>query len=121
MSGHATGTASSGNGDLSDGFKTQTSATLTIIYHYIPNLPSLNPPPANTSPSVPSSGSGGAGPASVITTPSIPAKQTATVAKKKMPVHTAISTHPVVKHPVVSHPQPKPAVKSVAVKARPIH
>jgi hypothetical protein len=116
VSGHATGSASSGNAGLSDSFKTQTSVTLTIIYHYIPNLPSLNPPPANTSPSVPSSGSGAAGPAKVITTPSIPAKQTATVAKKKVPVHTAISTHP-----VVSHPQPKPVVKSVAVKARPIH
>ncbi len=52
VSGHATGSASSTNGDLSDGFNTQTSATITVIYHYIPNLPSLNPPPS-TSPSTP--------------------------------------------------------------------
>jgi len=50
VSGGATGSASSGNGDLSAGFKTQTSATITVIYHFIPNLPSLDPP-SNTSPS----------------------------------------------------------------------
>ena len=48
VSGHATGSASSSNGDLSDGFNTQTSATITVIYHYIPNLPSLDPTPTNT-------------------------------------------------------------------------
>jgi hypothetical protein len=57
VSGHATGSATSSNGNLlSDGFKTQTSVTLTIIYHYDPNLPSLNPPPANSSGSQTSSG-----------------------------------------------------------------
>ncbi len=44
VSGHATGSATSTNGDLSDSFTTQTSVTLTIVYHYTPNLPSLNPP-----------------------------------------------------------------------------
>jgi hypothetical protein len=116
VSGHATGSASSGTSALSDGFNTQTSATITIIYHYIPNVPSLNSPP-----SVPSSGSGVAGAGSANTTPSIPAKQTATVAKKKVPAHTAVSAHRVVQHPVVSHSQHKPVVKSVAVKSRRIH
>jgi hypothetical protein len=135
VSGHATGNASSGNGDLSDGFNTQTSATLTIIYHYIPNLPSTNPPPADTSPTVPSSGNGtgsSASPASssntsqsgagnLGTTATIHAKQSTVVAKKKAPVRTVISTHRVTPHPVVSHIRPKPVVKTVAVKSRPTH
>ena len=52
VSGHATGSAASSNGDLSDGFKTQTSVTITVIYHYIPNLPSLihRPTPARHRP-----------------------------------------------------------------------
>ncbi len=44
VSGHATGNASSTNNDLSDSFTTQTSVTVTIIYHYTPSLPSLDPP-----------------------------------------------------------------------------
>jgi hypothetical protein len=41
VSGHAMGSATSDSGQLSAGFKTQTSATITVIYHFIPNLPSL--------------------------------------------------------------------------------
>jgi hypothetical protein len=55
VSGHATGVASSTDGNLSDGFKTQTSATLTVIYRFTPNYPSLDPPP-NPSPSAPPPG-----------------------------------------------------------------
>jgi hypothetical protein len=44
VSGHATGNATSSNGDLSDNFQTQTSVTITIVYDYTPNLTSLNPP-----------------------------------------------------------------------------
>jgi hypothetical protein len=132
VSGHATGNASSGNSDLSDSFKTQTSATITIIYHYIPNLPSLDTPAANTSASAPSSGAGSAGGAasastsqsaagSIVSTRSVQTKASATVAKKKVPVHTAVVTHHVVQHPVASHVRPKPVAKSFAVKARPIH
>src|SRR5207237_2546734 len=47
VSGHATGSATSDNGDLSAGFKTQTSASITVIYHYLPNLPSLDQPPSS--------------------------------------------------------------------------
>jgi hypothetical protein len=43
VSGHATGSATSSNGNLSAGFETQTSATISVIYHFIPNLPSLDP------------------------------------------------------------------------------
>ena len=52
VSGHATGTATSENGQLSSGFHSQTSATITVIYHFIPDLPSLDPSPA-TSPEHP--------------------------------------------------------------------
>jgi hypothetical protein len=62
VSGHATGAAASTNGDLSAGFGSQTSVTLTVIYHYIPNLPSLVAPPESSPgsqpPTVPGSGSG---------------------------------------------------------------
>jgi hypothetical protein len=130
VSGHATGNASSGNGDLSDSFKTQTSATITIIYHYIPNMPSQDPSATTTSASAPSSGTGSAGPAatsatavgSLSTTRVIQARPSSTIAKTKAPVHTAIVTHHVVKHPVVSHVvRPKPVAKSFVVKAKPIH
>ena len=56
VSGHTSGIATSTNNDLSDNFSTQTSATITLIYHYTPNLPILNPPS--------STGSGGTTPAS---------------------------------------------------------
>src|SRR5271157_172078 len=39
VSGHATGSATSSNGDLSADFNTQTSATITVIYDFIPDLP----------------------------------------------------------------------------------
>jgi hypothetical protein len=54
VTGHATGGATSGNGNLSSGFNTQTSATITVIYHYIPNLPSLDSP-TDTRPATPPS------------------------------------------------------------------
>jgi hypothetical protein len=44
VSGHATGSATSTNDDDSATFSTQTSATITVVYHYTPNLPSLDPP-----------------------------------------------------------------------------
>jgi hypothetical protein len=47
VSGHATGSVVSSNGDVSSAFQTDTSATITVIYHYIPNLPSLDPPPSS--------------------------------------------------------------------------
>jgi hypothetical protein len=48
VSGHATGTATSTNGQLSDNFNTQTSVTLTVIYHYTPNPPSQDPAVTST-------------------------------------------------------------------------
>jgi hypothetical protein len=51
VSGHATGSATSSNGDASTALNTQTSATITVIYHYIPNLPGTDPAPGGTTPS----------------------------------------------------------------------
>jgi hypothetical protein len=51
VSGHAAGSVTAGTGDVSSSFQTETSATITVIYHYIPNLPSLDPPPASPTPS----------------------------------------------------------------------
>jgi hypothetical protein len=51
VSGHAVGSVASSQGDVASAFRTDSSATITVIYHYIPNLPSLEPPPATPSPS----------------------------------------------------------------------
>jgi hypothetical protein len=38
VTGHATGSTTPNDGNVSASFKTDTSATITVIYHYIPNL-----------------------------------------------------------------------------------
>ena len=144
VSGHATGSVSSGNDDLSDGFSTQTSATITVIYHYIPNLPSLEPPPTNTNPqppSVPSSANGSgssvsptsssnsptnvppaastasaAGAGSLVTTPAIESAHSATHGKKKVAKHAVTPSHHVV-HAVIRHARPRPYGISRLVKS----
>jgi hypothetical protein len=63
VSGHATGNASSSNGDLSDGFNTQTSVTLTVIYHYTSDPTSQDPPTSSGDPT-PTSGTPGTSSAS---------------------------------------------------------
>jgi hypothetical protein len=116
VSGHATGSATSSNGDLSSGFNTQTSATITVIYHFIPNLPSLDPPPGTSpsspSPAVPGSGDSTvssastsppgtvAGAVSVVQTTSTQAHNTSTHGKKKGPVHAAESSGKRAHHPL---------------------
>lgn len=50
VSGHAVGSVAPGTNDVSSTFQTDTSATITVIYHYIPNLPDLDPPPASPPP-----------------------------------------------------------------------
>jgi hypothetical protein len=141
VSGHATGSVSSGNDDVSDGFGTQTSATITVIYHYIPNLPSLEPPP----PSLPSSANGSgssaspipssnsptnvaqaaptdsnAGAVSLVATPAIKSTQSSIHGKKKVVKH-AVKSSQHVAHAVVSHPRPKPNLASRAVKEALLH
>jgi hypothetical protein len=91
VSGHATGTAASTNGDLSSSFKTQTAATLTVVYHYIPSLPSLDPPAAS-SPASQLTNPPAAGPASAPSTSPVPAT-TSTLPAASTPVHVTL-THP---------------------------
>jgi hypothetical protein len=59
VSGHATESVTSSSNDLSTAFQTDTSATITVIYHYIPNLPDPGLPYG--SPTSPPSGGAGAG------------------------------------------------------------
>ena len=145
VSGHAMGSISSGNNDLSDGFNTQTSATITVIYHYNPNLPSLDPPPTNTNTSLPSPvvGTGPsdsppsasnsptsmapaaptgsiAGAASLVTTPALESTQSSTHGKKKVAKHAASSSHHVA-HAVVNHLRARPHLPSRVVKGVLIH
>jgi hypothetical protein len=119
VSGHATGSTTSSDGEISAGFTTQTSVTITVVYHYIPNLPSLNPP-ANPSPSPQSSGTSptaaapaapqasSAGTASLVETTATQTHHAATHTKKKVVVQTATSSHKGAHHPAGGHKQKKP-------------
>ncbi len=136
ISGHATGSAGSGNDDLSDGFNTQTSATITVIYHYVPNLPSLDPTPTNTnlnglgSSGGPASSSNSqtnvapaalAGAASLVTVPAIQSTRSSTHGKKQVPKHAAKSSHHVAQHAIVGHVRPRLVGISRGDKAGLIH
>jgi hypothetical protein len=56
VTGHATGGATSSDSDVSTAFDTQTSATITVIYHYIPNPPGTDPVSGGSTSPSPSSG-----------------------------------------------------------------
>jgi hypothetical protein len=141
VSGHATGSVTSSNGDLSAGFHTQTSATITIIYHYIPALPSLDPP-VNPSPSPqPPSGSGPGGAAGSSGSPTLSGSSQANAAppapdgttglvnglstqshqssihgRKKKPVRAAVPFHKGAHHSVGGLPRLKSVSHSRGVK-----
>ena len=125
-SGHATGSATSSNGDLSDGFNTQTSVTLTVIYHYIPGAGSVDPPtntgsggttPTSGSPGSSGTGSTGSAPTSSTGTgsqiqslPTLPQNSSTHGRKEKSTVPAKSSHHTVqlapsshVKHATVAH------------------
>ena len=113
VSGHATGSATSDNGNLSAGFKTQTSATITVIYDFIPDLPSLDPSP-NTSPS--SQPPGGPGSASGMAPSGSPASSSSggtnsgLVAQPAPCRVRAASSSP--RPPNITPPRPSPRKKS---------
>jgi hypothetical protein len=103
VSGHAIGSATSSNGDLSAGFDTQTSSTITIIYHYNPDLPSLDPP-KSTTPASSSPPASGTDPANAAKSPpsgatSLPQAQTTKPhhalphAQKKKPARVVTAPH----------------------------
>jgi hypothetical protein len=132
VSGHATGSATSSNGDLSDNFKTQTAATITVIYHYTPKLPSLDPS-ANPS-SQPASGQSSAGAGtgtsgspessstsqanavpgavSAVQTSSTQKHQSSIHAKKKAPKVATTSSHKAAHHPLSVKLRPKSSGRS---------
>jgi hypothetical protein len=113
VSGHASGTATSTNGDLSAGFKTQTAATLTVVYHYLPNLPSLDPPPASGPASQPPSPPSTA-PATVPAANPAPAPTTAPPGAATAAVPPGASTPVQV---IPTHPDPKRVQKKEVVRA----
>jgi len=125
VSGHASGSATSSNGDLSDNFKTQTSATITVIYHYTPNLPSLDPTanpsaqPVSGQSSGASTGTSGSpessstsqanavpGAVSAVQTSSTQEHQSSTHARKKAPKVVKISSHQAAHHPLKGELRP---------------
>jgi hypothetical protein len=115
VSGHATGSATSSNDDLSSAFNTQTSATVTIIYHYTPNPPSLNPPPS-AGPTNPV-GATPTGTGSPVQTTPTPVHNSPAKGKKKAPVHEATSSAKKAQHPLSSRPRPKTVKHSLGVKS----
>jgi hypothetical protein len=124
VSGHASGTATAANGELSAGFKTQTSATLTVIYHYIPNLPSLDPPPASSpvsQPPNPTSSGPAAGPTAA-TTATSPAASTPVQITVTQPATESVhkkGANLSLKHPAhkVAHPVPRKVSHMHGMKA----
>ena len=94
---------SAGNGYLSPDFNTQTPITITVTYHYIPNLPSLDPPsspsPDSPGPSVPSPSPTNAAPAaptgtvSDVQAVSAQPQHSSSHAREKKPMLAAISSH----------------------------
>jgi hypothetical protein len=114
VSGHAIGSATASDGAVSAGFNTQTSATITVIYHYNPNLPSLDLPtgtgsnpqppgasgsgPVNASSANPDVSSSAGAPAPTGTVPLVQAvsgfeRQSPSGARKKKPVPAAKPSH----------------------------
>jgi hypothetical protein len=56
VAGHATGSVTPNDANVSDSFNTDTSATITVIYHYIPDLPGIGSSPGTSSPGTSSPG-----------------------------------------------------------------
>ena len=121
VSGHANGSATANNSDIADGFHTQTSATITVIYHYDPSLPSLNPasPAPSGSGSTGGQGSGsGSGTGSTAGSGSATLSSTSTDSSPVTIVQAASTTHVKKKAAkVVAKPAHK-AVKAAKVHAR---
>jgi hypothetical protein len=87
VTGHATGSVASDNNDLATAFQTDTSATITVIYHYIPSLPSLDPP-AGSPPASAGSGTNAAPISSTGASPDTNAVSTPSVLPDASSTHT---------------------------------
>jgi hypothetical protein len=130
VSGHANGIATSTNNDASSSFSTQTSVTITVVYHYTPNLPSLGASSSDSGSQTSgqpttSSGTGtsattaaagtshtnigltgtGASKASATHTSSKGKKHVAIQIKKPTPKHVAAATHKVARPPHKASPR----------------
>jgi hypothetical protein len=130
VSGRATGSASSTDGELSDGFNTQTSVTLTVIYHYT-SFSDTGPPTSSGSgdttpaPGTPvSSGTGPTSPSPTTPTgtgsqiqslPTLPQNSSTHGQKAKAKV-PAKPSHQSVHHAAISHVKHAPVVHSSRVK-----
>ncbi len=130
VSNQSTTSSAAGDGDLSAKFNTQTSATLTVIYHFTPNLPSLDPPPGPgplsstpTSSTSPISGSSTVTPlpsGTVQGTSTLPATGSTKIGlssghvQKNASVKKSTPIHPAVHHVLARHP--RPAVEHLPAK-----
>ena len=90
ISGHAEGTTSTGQAIGS--FQTDTSATISVIYHYIPNLTVTSPGSSASGPVTPTSGASGnigtTGSATSTTSPQSPPTESQTPAPAPLPFST---------------------------------
>ena len=115
LSGHANGAATSTDADISESFHTLTSATITVIYHYDPSLPSLDPPPPAPSDSGSTGGqSSGAGTGTTGSTGSPTASAASTVSGPVQTIQTPVTKG---RSRAAAHAR-KPASKVVA---KPVH
>jgi hypothetical protein len=111
VSGRATGSTSPADANVSATFQTDTSATITVIYHFIPNLPGLDPAPA--SPTSPPGGTSAAPipSSSAVAGAGVQAATTRSVASSARaqrvgPSRARISPHP---HPFRRHTSRQPS------------
>ena len=131
VSGHANGSAPhQQTSDASSNFSTQTSVTVTLVYHYTPSLPSLDASPSDSGSQTPgqsTTGSGtgtsgtsapagttqsktvstgtGASTASATHTSSKGKKHVVIQIKKPAPKHVAAVTHKVARQPHKARPR----------------
>jgi hypothetical protein len=127
VSGHANGSATPTNGGIADSFHTQTSATITVVYHYDPSLPSLNPTTPTPSGSDSAGGQGtGSGSVSGSGTGTTAGTGSATGSSSSTASSSASSSVPIMQVASKSHVKKK-AVKVVkkpahkAAKAAKVH
>ncbi len=134
VSGHATGNTNPNSTTLSEGFKTQTSATITVIYHFTPKLPSVDPSAgtgsgsgsqpsgsASSGGSATNTGSASSSSGTVVSTLVDSSSTKKHAAKKKKPAHAVPSSHKAHPHVTSAHAHPASSAHVGSSKAHRAH
>jgi outer membrane biosynthesis protein TonB len=98
------------SGSMAAGFNTQAAATITVVYHYIPNTPPPSSPQPQTASLVSPQGGSGSGGAGAFIAAATSTKSHHAVSQASLH-HKAIPTHPA-HHPVSNGHRRKPSPKT---------